>query len=201
MARSDHPDRDSLTGYLDESLSIDATQWVRHHLEGCGDCRVKLERERRLSAELDGLRSVKAPPDFTEGVMARVAQYPAYQPRKELPLRNTARWAAMAAAAVLVVAIFVGWIVVAGGGEQGLQVPAGATAFTTAIDGTVWVYEQAAGLVEQAAPAAQTGFSVAYAVYEFIRDAGLPVHLALLLVTVGLNYALTRMVLNYQRRQ
>jgi len=201
MSRSDHPDRDSLTGYLDDSLSIDAAQWVRQHLKSCADCRDKLERERRLSARLDGLRSVKPPADFTEGVMARVAQYPAYQPGKELPWGNFARWGGIAAAAVLVLAVFIGWIVVAGGGGQGVQVPAGASAFTIAIDGTVWAYETAAAGFETVAPQLQDLFSVAYVVYEFIRDAGLPVHLALLLVTVGLNYALTRMVLNYQRRQ
>lgn len=201
MSRSDHPDRDSLTGYLDESLSIDAAQWIRQHLEGCADCCTKLERERRLSATLDGLRSIEPPADFTEGVMARVAQYPAYQPRAEVPWRNAARWGGVAAAAVLVVAVFIGWIVVASGGDQGVEVPAGASAFTAAINGTVWAYERVAAGFERIAPQLQDAFSVAYFVYEFIRDAGLPVHLALLLVTVGLNYALTRMVLNYQRRQ
>ena len=73
--------------------------------------------------------------------------------------------------------------------------------FTMAIDATVWAYETVAAGFAGIAPQLQDLFSVAYVVYEFIRDAGLPVHLALLLVTVGLNYALTRMVLNYQRRQ
>lgn len=201
MSRSDHPDRDSLTGYLDESLSIDATQWIRQHLEGCAACCAMLERERRLSATLGGLRSIVPPTDFTEGVMARVAQYPAYEPRTELPWRNAARWGGVAAVVLLALVVFIGWIVVSGGGGQGLQVPAGASAFTLAIDGTVWAYERVAAGVARIAPRLKDAFSVAYVVYEFIRDAGLPVHLALLLVTVGLNYALTRMVLNYQRRQ
>ena len=44
-------------------------------------------------------------------------------------------------------------------------------------------------------------FEVLLGILEFFRNAGLMVNLALLLVAVALNYGLTRMVLNYQRRQ
>jgi len=199
MSSSDHPDRDSLSAYLDESLSIDATQWIKHHLEGCTTCGAKLKQERAFLAELDGLRAVRPPDDFTQGVMARVAQYPTYQPTKELPWKRYAIRGSVAAAVLFVVALFIGWVVVAGSGE-GLQVPAGAGLFTTAIGYTVGLWNATSDLMAQFGPQAEAVLGAIMAFVDFFRGAPLMVKLAILLVTVGLNYALTRMVLNYQQR-
>jgi hypothetical protein len=197
MSSGEHPDRDSLSAYLEESLSIDATQWIKQHLNSCGACRTKLEQERVFLERLDGLCSVKPPADFTQGVMARVAQYPTYHPAAEVPLKGFLKWGVGAVAAGIVVALFIGWMVVASGTGPGVEVPAGASAFTTAIEWTVWLWESARGVGE---PLMQP-LEAVWGVVEFVREAPLMVQLALLLVTVGLNYALTRMVLNYQRRQ
>lgn len=198
---SEHPDRDSLSAHLDETLSIDATQWIEQHLSSCAQCRTRLEQERVFLGELDGLRTVRTPSDFTQGVMARVAQYPAYEPGKEVSWRRLAVWGGAGAAALFVLALFVGWLVVAGGGAEGVQVPAGASVFTNAASWTVWLWENTQSRLERVMPQLEAVLGGLYVVVGLVREAGLMVQLALLLITVGLNYALTRMVLNYQRRQ
>ena len=90
--QGEHPDRGSLSAYLEEALSIDAAQWVAQHLEKCGDCRAKVDQERAFLASLNGLGRINPPDDFVEGVMARVAQYPAYQPAKEVAWPRVALW-------------------------------------------------------------------------------------------------------------
>jgi predicted anti-sigma-YlaC factor YlaD len=196
MSNREHPDRDSLSAYLEESLSIDATRWIRQHLEGCTPCRTKLAQERAFLEELDGLRSLRAPADFTQGVMARVAQYPAHQPAKDVPWKRYATWAGGAVAALFVVALFIGWAMVSADG-QGLQVPTGGAAFTIAIEWTVTLWNN----LQAVAPDVQGFIGMLFTISEVVRGAPLMVQLGLLLVFVGLNYALTRMVLNYQRRQ
>ncbi len=197
-----HPDRDSLSAYLEEALSIDATQWVEQHLAGCASCRIKVEQERAFLDELNALKTVEPPPDFVEGVMARVAQHPAYHPAPEVKWRRVGVWTGAAAASVVVLLGFIGWILVAGAPAQG------AAGTPTVSGGIAWFFDaarqvyfmglsQTEGLWELL----MIGFTVVYGVVDFIQRAGLPVQLALLLITVALNYAFTRMVLNYQRRQ
>jgi len=204
-----HPDRDSLSAYIEETLSIDASQWIKQPLKGCEECRAKLSQEQAFLRGLDGLSTIEPPADFTEGVMARVAQYPAYQPGvpsvTEVPWRRAAMWAGAAAAATVVFAIFLGWVLVAGsapGGEQAESPATGAARVAAAsAEGAKNLYFFARDQGELLMPFVQVVLSVALGIVDFIRNAGLMVNLALLLVTVGLNYALTRMVLNYQRRQ
>jgi predicted anti-sigma-YlaC factor YlaD len=198
---SEHPDRDSLSAYLEESLSIDAAQWIKQHLSGCAECTAKLNQERAFLDKLEGLSCIKAPADFTEGVMARVAQYPAYHPAQEVPWRRAALWGGSAVAAMFVVALFIGWVLVAGGSEQGVQVPTGASAVKTSVGAFTGLYNFVAENTQGIRVVLQEALGVLLGVFNFVREAGLMVQLALLLVTVGLNYALTRMVLNYQRRQ
>lgn len=200
MSSSEHPDRDSLSAYLEESLSIDATRWIRQHLENCASCRAKLAQEGVFLEQLDGLRSLRAPADFTQGVMARVAQYPVHQPVTEVPWKRYATWGVGAVAALFVVALFVGWVVVTGDG-QGLQVPTGGVAFTTAIEWTVALWNGIEGAAETVRPQFEDLFKLLLYISEVIRGASLMVQLGLLLLFVALNYVLTRMVLNYQRRQ
>ncbi len=197
-----HPDRDSLSAYLEEALSIDATQWLEHHLEGCAECGDKLEQERAFLEELGGLHSVEPPADFTEGVMARVAQCPAYQPAPEMQWRRIGLWVGSAAAMMVLLLGFVGWVLGAGapaeGAEVPVQVPGG---ITWVMNSGLEVYRWARGTFEAALPLVQIGLKVLLGIFEFIRGSGLAVQLALLLITVGFNYWFTRLVLNYQRRQ
>lgn len=197
-----HPDRDSLGAYLEEVLSIDATQWVEHHLEGCAECGDKLEQERAFLEELGGLHSVEPPADFTEGVMARVAQRPAYQPAPEMQWRRIGLWIGSVAATMVVLLGFVGWVLVAGAPAEGPEVPAQVP------DGIAWVmkrgldvYFWVTGKFDVASPLLLIAWKVLLGIFEYIRQSGLAVQLALLLITVGFNYWFTRLVLNYQRRQ
>ncbi len=196
-----HPDRGSLSAYLGEALSIDATQWVERHLETCGDCRGKLDEERAFLESLDGLGRISPPVDFVQGVMARVAQYPAYQPAKEV------RWPRLAlriggAAAVLVVLLgVVGWVLVT---RRPLDSPQAAgfvsVAITTLAQAARDVYLFARSNMGGVMYILEIAGTILVGLFEFVRNSSLVFQLALLLITVGLNYLLTRMVLNYQRR-
>ncbi len=197
-----HPDRDSLSAYLEESLSIDASQWIKQHLDGCTACGTKLEQEQTFLDELNSLGSIKPPVDFTEGVMARVAQQPAYRPGAEVPWKRISLWAASAVAAFVVLATFVGWVLVAGSSGQEAQTSGVASsAVAAAADWTKALYFSARDNTSGVFYVFRITGSVLFGIFDFIRNAGLMVQLALLLATVALNYAFTRMVLNYQRRQ
>jgi anti-sigma factor RsiW len=201
MTSEQHPDRDSLNAYLEEALSIDATQWLRHHLAGCAECRARLEQERAFLRRLDGLRTVEVPVDFTAGVMARVAQYPAYQPATEVSWRRLAVWAG-SLAALLVVGLGVGgWLLMtlpAEGQEAAGYASSGIVAVAQAAKN---VYLWGAEAVETATPLVQPIGTLLAGVLAYFRGSSLAFQLAVLLITVALNYLFTRMVLNYQRRQ
>jgi hypothetical protein len=196
-----HPDRDSLSAYLEKSLSIDAAQWTKQHLDGCAVCRAKLEQEQVFLDELDRLASIEPPADFTEGVMARVAQCPAFQPGTELPWKRVALWVGSAAAMFTALAIFVGWVLVVGSSGAGAETSGGASSVVAT--GAEWaktLYFYGRDNTSGIRYVLEIGFGFFLGIFDFVRNAGLMVQLALLLATVALNYGLTRMVLNYQRR-
>ena len=197
-----HPDRDSLTAYLEEVLSIDATQWIEQHLGGCAECRDKLEEERSFLGALHGLSSVEPPTDFTEGVMARVAQYPAYQAAPDVPWRRIGVRIGSAAAVLFLLFSFVGWVIMQNAPAQGAAMPA---------EVSTWVMSAKDVFFDLSLSAwrtAQAGWelfkilgTVFFEIIDFFRGQNLAVQLALLLLTVGFNYWVTRLVLSYQRRQ
>ena len=196
-----HPDRGSLSAYLEEALSIDASQWVAQHVEKCGDCRAKLDQERAFLESLNGLGRINPPDDFVQGVMARVAQYPAYQPAKEVPWPRVALWIGGAAAVLVVLLGVVGWVLVT---RRPLDNPQTAGFVSVAIA----TLAQAARDLYLFARSSMGGVmyilriagTLLVGLFDFVRNSSLVFQLALLLITVGLNYLLTRMVLNYQRR-
>ena len=199
--QAQHPDRDSLSAHLEEALSIDATQWIEQHLEKCSDCRAKLDQERAFLGSLDGLGRINPPGDFVEGVMARVAQYPAYHPVKEVPWTRVALWGGGAAAMFVVLLGVVGWVLVT---QRPLDNPQAAGFASVAIamlaeaarDLYVFARENMGGVMY----ILQIAGTLLVGLFDFVRNSSLVFQLALLLITVGLNYLLTRMVLNYQRR-
>lgn len=195
---SDHrPDRDALTGYLDDTLSIDARQWMEHHLERCSVCRAALEQERGLSKRLDSIRGIEPPADFTEGVMARVAQQPPHQPSQQVPWRRVAMWTSGVASSLAAVLLVGAWLLWNSGALQGVSPTSLLSRSVRA--GAGYASELATGL-EDVLPVVQAlGKPVMY-LFELATNAGWAVQLAVLLITVTLNYVLTRMVLNYQRR-
>jgi anti-sigma factor RsiW len=201
MTSQQHPDRDSLNAYLEEALSVDATQWLRHHLAGCGECRARLEQERAFLRRLDGLRTVEVPVDFTAGVMARVAQYPAYQPATEVSWQRLAVWAG-SLAALLVLGLGVGgWLLMTLPAEGQEAEGYASTGIVAAAQAATNVYLWGVEAVKTARPLVQPIRTLLAGILEYARGSSQAFQLAVLLIAVALNYLFTRMVLNYQRRQ
>ena len=194
--KGQHPDRDSLSAFLEEALSIDATQWIEHHLGGCADCRAKLEEERAFLAKLGSLcDKIEPPADFTESVMARVAQQPAHHPAPEVSWRRMGLWVASGAAALVVLLVAIGWLMSVAGLPEG----------------TGWLAARVASAAKEAYMSAEefgigtwsiltSAGKVLGVVLNYVRGASLAVQLGIMLATVTFNYVLMRMVLNYQRR-
>lgn len=195
---SDHrPDPDALGGYLDGTLSRDARQWTERHLEGCPACRVALERERRLSKHLDSIRSIEPPPDFTAGVMTRVAQQPSYQPSAQVPWRKVAVWTSGLVASLAAMLLVAGWWLWSSGLLEGMSPTS--LLLQGVRTGVGYAGELATGMEDLPVILEALVKPVVW-LFEQVTRAGWAVQLAVLLVTVTLNYVLTRMVLNYQRR-
>ena len=196
-----HPDRDSLSAFLEQALSIDATQWIEHHLETCHACQDKLEEERRFLCRLDGMRKIDSPKDFTEAVMARVAQLPPHQPKIEVPWLKVAISATGLAALIVVLVGIAGWMLI---GAAPLESPeasgAASRGVTTFAEVAKEVFFFGQGLFNKGIALAQTAGTFLVGLFELVRRSGLAVQLTILLITVGLNYFFTRLVLNYQRR-
>ena len=196
-----HPNRDSLSAYLEEALSIDATQWIDHHLEGCTKCQDKLDEERRFLRKLDGLHKIDVPSDFTEAVMARVAQFPAHQPRVAVPWRRVFFGAAGLAAVLFVLLALAGWIIMSGAPLDSPEASGAASrSVTTIAEFAKVVYLYGRKAFDWSLAVLQTGGTILFGLFDFVRRSGLAVQLTVLLITVALNYFLTRLVLNYQRR-
>jgi predicted anti-sigma-YlaC factor YlaD len=200
---SDHrPDYDRLSAHIEGTLSHDATRWLELHLKKCETCRVALEREKRFLEQIGSLRSIQPPPDFTEGVMARVAQQPAYQPPAEVPWRKVAGWSvALAASLVAVLGLGV-WVAissdaVAGADATGLL----SRAITGLAEISSFLISTVGSFLSPAMALAKAGGTIVLRLFDLARNSGLAVQLGVLLATVTLNYVFTRMVLNYQRRQ
>ena len=133
--------------------------------------------------------------------MARVAQYPAYHPVTEVPWTRVALWVGGAAAMLVVLLGVVGWGLVT---QRPLDNPQAAGFVSVAIamlaeaarDLYVFARENMGGVMY----ILQIAGTLLVGLFDFVRNSSLVFQLALLLITVGLNYLLTRMVLNYQRR-
>jgi len=200
---SDHrPDYDRLSAYIEGALSPDGTRWIELHLKKCEVCRAALEREKSFLEQIGSLRSIQPPPDFTEGVMARVAQQPAYQPPAEVPWRKVAGWSVGLAASLVAVLGLGVWVAissdaVAGADATGLL----SRAITGLAEVSSFLISTVGSFVSPAMALAKAGATIVLRLFDLARNSGLAVQLGVLLATVTLNYVFTRMVLNYQRRQ
>lgn len=195
------PNRDMLSAYVDGVLSPDAVRSMEQHLAECDTCAQALKSERRFLGQLDTLADVVPPPDFISAVMGRVAQHPVHQPGKAIPWRAAMRYG-VAAAVVLAVLLGGGvtWMLGSGtlqNAEPGAVVAVGisrtAGLATSAFATIRSVVSQGFILLEAAA-------QLIWRVTLLAASSGWMVQLTLLLLTVSLNYAFTRLVLNYQRR-
>ncbi len=100
-----HLDDERAQRYLDGQLPAPERVRADAHLASCPDCRLVLEGCRALAEALSGIPAALPPPDFTEGVLARV------QARERTVSRERRVAAAVLGAAAAVAAV----LVVAGG--------------------------------------------------------------------------------------
>lgn len=201
MSKEHRPNFDLLSAYLDGALSEDATRSMRQHIERCETCAAALEAEGDFLQALDGMTRVEPPPDFVAGIMARVSQYPAYKPASPVPWRVAAGWAAAASVLLTVLVVVGAW------GLMQSDVIVGAEPG----DRVALLVSQAAGLGTSAIKAVRPLAAQAYVLLEttgkvvmrltvLATQSGWMVQIAILLLTVMINYAFTRLVLSYQRR-
>ncbi len=125
---------DTLGDYLDGTLAADARQRLERHLAGCERCRGTADDLARIRATARALPD-RTPPDRVwariEGDLAREAQAPA-RPRRGWPLRaSRPGWfsrpfvpASLAAAAVLLLAVGIGYFTLDRGGQAPGRAPA-----------------------------------------------------------------------------
>lgn len=190
-----------LSAYADGVLSPDAARSMAQHLESCEVCADALQREREFLAEMSQLARVRPPADFVDAVMGRVAQHPVHHPAAPIPWREVAR-AGVAASLLLVVlaASGIGWLIGSGALERAEP---GAVAAAAVGGAASSLASGITGLQEFGRPAVALLQSVGKAFWRLtmaMLQSGWLVQLALLLLTISLNLAFTRMVLGYQRR-
>jgi anti-sigma factor RsiW len=195
------PNQDMLSAFADGVLSPDAVRSMEQHLASCDTCARALDAERRFIAQLDSLAGVEPPADFVNAVMGRVAQHPAHQPGNTIPWRAAMRYGV---AAALVLAVLLGggvtWMLGTGtlqNAEPGAVVAVGIS--RTAGLATS-VFAMARHVISQGFVLLEAGAQLVWRITLFAASSGWMVQLTLLILTVSLNYAFTRLVLNYQRR-
>ena len=195
------PNRDMLSAHADGVLSPDAVRSMEQHLAECEVCTRALESERNFLAQLDTLANVTPPEDFVNAVMGRVAQHPAYRPGKDIPWRAAMRYG-VAAAVVLAVLLGGGvtWMLGSGtlqNAEPGAVVAIGISR-TAGLAASVFATTR--HLVSQGFVLVEVVAQLMWRVTLLAASAGWMIQATLLLLTISLNYAFTRLVLNYQRR-
>lgn len=195
------PNLDMLSAYADGVLSPDALRSMAQHLEQCEVCTAALRREQAFLAGLSGRARVAVPADFVDAVMGRVAQHPLHHPTAPIPWRSALR-AGVAASLLLIVlgASGVGWLIGSGALERAEPAAIAASAVGGAASAMV---SGVSGLREMAGPVValiESAGKTLWRLTMMMLNSGWVVQALLLLLTVSLNYAFTRMVLGYQRR-
>lgn len=194
------PDLDRLSAYVEDALSPDARRSLEQHLAGCGACREALEREGRLLRRLDGLARIEPPPDFVQAVMGRVAQYPAYRPAPAVPWRRVLAWSAGLAAALVAVLGVGAWQIAGQPGADARLVDLLHRTAVGLVEVGGMVFRASRQVLEPASTVVEALAKAVHRVSTLAASSGRIVQATILLLTVMLNYAFTRMVLNYQRR-
>lgn len=192
------PNLDMLSAYLDGQLSPDAGRSMEHHLSGCDVCSRALDRERRLLATLDRVGHVVPPPDFANAVMGRVAQTPAHRPPTPVSWERVAGWTGAAGVVLAgVVVAVLAWLLGAGAVEGGNLLAAAVGWSADLITSGVMVLREYASpigvLLEESG-------KMIWRLASLALNSGWLVQMTLLILTISLNYAFTRLVASYQRR-
>ncbi len=195
------PNRDMLSAYVDGVLSPDAVRSMEQHLAECDMCAQALESERQFLAQLDTLANVTPPDDFVNAVMGRVAQHPAYRPGNAIPWRAAMRYGV---AAALVLAVILGggvtWMLGSGTLRNAQPGAVVAVGISSAAGLAAGVFATARAFVSQGFIVLEAAAQLLWRVTLLAAGAGWMIQVTLLLLTISLNYAFTRLVLNYQRR-
>lgn len=195
------PNRDMLSAYADGVLSPDAVRSMEQHLAECDTCARALESERQFLVRLDTLADVTPPADFVNAVMGRVAQHPTHRPGNAIPWRMAMRYGV---AAALVLAVVLGggmtWMLGSGTLQNAQPGAVVAVGISGAAHLAAGVFATTRNFVGQVFVVFEAGAQLLWRVTLLAAGAGWMVQLTLLLLTVGLNYAFTRLVLDYQRR-
>lgn len=192
------PNLEMLTAWLDGLLSPDAARSMQQHVASCEACADALERERTFLATLDGMCADAPPDDFVAAVMGRVAQYPAHRPPAPVPWQQVVRWATAASVVFGVMGLAtVAWVfgsgMVEGSGLAARAIGGGASLMASTVATARDAMASLGVLLEEAG-------ELLWRIANLAVRSGWLVQSTLLLVTVSLNYAFTRLVLNYQRR-
>ena len=199
--KTHRPDHDLISAYLDGELSEDSIRSMEQHLRRCDRCRVAVEKERRFLFGLDGLATIDPGPTFVEAVMGRVAQYPSYRSATSLPWRLVAAWVVTLSALLLVVATLTGWGLLR---SDAVVLPDGHALAKVGVTRLADLVLGAVKLVRQAlAPGyvlAETAGELVLRLSAVAATSGWVFQITLLVLTVMLNYAFTRLILNYQRQ-
>ena len=195
------PNLDMLSAYVDDVLSPDAARSMGQHLRNCEVCRTALEEEAAFVGSLDSLARAEPPADFVNAVMGRVAQHPAHRPPAPVPWRSVMRWGVAASVVAAVSgAAGVRWLFTSGT----LQAAEPANLLAATMGRLANLFAAGLGgtreLVSQASVLLEAGGELLWKLGSLATGSGWWVQLALLLLTVTLNYAFTRLVVNYQRR-
>jgi Putative zinc-finger len=92
-----------LDGYLEETLDPARRAELEAHLRGCESCRILTGRMREVLASAETLpRTIRPPRDLWPDIAERLATRTTRPPVRSIPWR---RWAPLAAAAVLLIAV------------------------------------------------------------------------------------------------
>jgi anti-sigma factor (TIGR02949 family) len=74
-----------ISAYLDGELSSSECREVRSHLAGCGACRTEVDAIRDTKLSLARLKSLPAPPELEERLVASLSAWPRSIPRRSFP--------------------------------------------------------------------------------------------------------------------
>ncbi len=195
------PNRDMLSAYADGVLSPDAVRSMEQHLVECDTCARALESEKRFLTRLDTLAHVVPPADFVNAVMGRVAQHPVHRPGNAIPWRAAMRYGV---AAALVLAVILGggvtWMLGSGTLQNAQPGAVVAVGISSAAGLAAGAFTTLRDFVSQGFVVLEAVAQLLWRVTLLAAGAGWMIQVTLLLLTVSLNYAFTRLVLNYQRR-
>lgn len=103
--------RELISAYIDGELNTDERAWLRNHLVACEECRALLDDYKRVGATVRALPRVQPPAQLASAIYARTV---ATEQRRLALFTNRLGYSIGAAAAVLLVFVVAGYLLVGG---------------------------------------------------------------------------------------